>query len=97
LIGERECVERKCPACSSERKLWSQIIKQTADETTDPPTLYGDLAQRGLYWRTRVVDFNYPIERLSVFDFELVEIVHAEVKRRESFLTWEKNRELEAK
>jgi hypothetical protein len=41
------------------------------------------------------MEFNYRIKKLDAFDYQLVLIVHAEIKRRESFKTWEHNQKME--
>jgi hypothetical protein len=95
LIAPRELSERRCDACSNEWQLWTTILKHTADETTDPVTLYGDLANRGFHLHRKVAEFHYPIRKLSAFDYELLLIVQAEIKRREAFKIWEHNRKME--
>ncbi|HKQ06603.1 MAG TPA: hypothetical protein VJ464_15830 [Blastocatellia bacterium] len=97
MISPEERRSRKCEACSHARQLWQSILDHTADETTDPPTLYGDLANHGLYIHRKVTEFGCRIEQLDAFDYELLLIVSAEIKRRESFKVWEQNRKLEQK
>jgi hypothetical protein len=89
LIGFEEVRERKCDACRHEWKLWHEILKHTADETTEPISLYGDLAFYGLSLVSRVVDFHYRASELDPFDYFLLQIVYGEVKRRTDFLNWQ--------
>lgn len=102
LLSPEEVASRKCEACRAELALWDKIIRLTAFEVIDgeptqvvePVTLYGDLANRGFALRTKVIDFYYPVERLSAFDYYLVEIVHQEAKRREAYQVWKQKQEM---
>jgi hypothetical protein len=42
---------------------------------------------------SRVTDFHYPVAELEPFDFDLLQIVHGEISRREAFHAWEVNKE----
>jgi hypothetical protein len=68
-------------------------LKYAPGEGTDPVSMYGDLASRGLMLYSRVVDFGYPAWELEPFDFELLQRVHGAIRNREAYHLYEANKE----
>lgn len=85
----------KCGACRHGHELWTSLLK-LADEDTDRPTLYGDLAYRGLGLVNKVLTWGFPVSEMDGFDFELMTAVHSARTQFETWLTIERQKKAEA-
>lgn len=79
--------------------MWDSVIDATGTTDADGNVIepgdpvWGELAFRGFKIEQMVMEFRYPVEKLSPFDYELMVTVHQERQRREGQLAYQRQEE----